>query len=162
MSPVKPSTVSQINNYETRTAERAIDGNLNTHSHTICDWDTDLWYKMKFDAVYCFFDVVIIISHTDYYYARMDDTEVFVADSDTGDESLCGVLKVSDVPTIEGQTYRIPCDLKCGDEVKLTVRHDSGKYDNVACIHMTEIKIFQRGMQLLGTAQTILCKTSII
>ena len=141
MSPVKPTTVSQINNYETRTAERAIDGNLNTHSHTDCAWDTDLWYKMKFDAVYCFSDVVIINSHTNDYSARMDDTEVFVVNTKTGTESLCGVLKVSDVLTIDGQTYRIPCDLKCGDEVKLTLRHES----QPVCIHTWEIMAFLTG-----------------
>ena len=126
-------------------AERAIDGDLTTVSHTNCSWNTDLWYKMKFDAVFCFSDVVIMQSHWHQTAYRMDDTGVFVVDSDTREESLCGVLKVSDVMTIEGQTYRIPCDLKCGDEVKLTVRHDNGKYDNPACIHMKEIKAYYTG-----------------
>ena len=83
-------------------------------------------------------------SHWHQTAYRMDDTGVFVVDSDTREESLCGVLKVSDVMTIEGQTYRIPCDLKCGDEVKLTVRHDS-KYEKDACIHMKEITTFHQG-----------------
>ena len=104
---------------------------------------------MKFDSVYCFSDVVIINSHADAYTARMDDTKVLVVNTKTGTKGLCGVLKVSDVLTIEGQTYRIPCDLKCGDEVKLTVRHDKEKYHINACIHMREIVAFHKGMWLL-------------
>ena len=96
---------------------------------------------MKFDDVFCFSDVVIINSEQNIHAYRMDDTKVLVVNSDTGDESLCGVLKVSDVLTIEGQTYRIPCDLKCGDEVKLTLRHES----KPVCIHIWEITAFQTG-----------------
>ena len=136
-------------------AENAIDSDLTTTSHTNCAWDTDLWYKIKFDAVYCFSDVFILQSHRDQNAYRMDDMEVFAVNTDTGTESRCGVLKVSDILMIEGQTYRIPCDLKCGDEVKLAVRHDRGTYKRAACIHMTEIEIFQRGLQLLGTALTV-------
>ena len=144
-SQVRPSSVSQSSVYFGWKAELAIDGDQETKSHTICDWDTDLRYKMKFAAVYCFSDVVIIQSFLDRNAYRMDDTKVFVVNTKTGTESLCGVLKVSDVLTIEGQTYRIPCDLKCGDEVKLTVRHDGGKYGKGACIHMKEIKAFHTG-----------------
>ena len=145
-SQVRPSSVSQSSERFEWKAELAIDGDQETKSHTICNWDTDLWYKMKFDAVYCFSDVVIIQSYQDRNAYRMDDTEVFVVNTKTGTESLCGVLKVSDVLTIEGQTYRIPCDLKCGDEVKLTIRHDKDKYHIDACIHMREIKAFHTGL----------------
>ena len=60
---VEPVSVSQINTYDRHKAENAIDGNLNTHSHTQCVWDTDLWYKMKFDAVYCFTEVIVVQSN---------------------------------------------------------------------------------------------------
>ena len=129
-------------------AERAIDDDLTTYSHTECAWNTDLWYKMKFGAVYCFSDVVIINSHLSEGSPRMcmDDMNVSVLNTEKGTESRCGVLKERDVLTIEGQTYRIPCNLKCGDEVKLTVRHDSGKYSNDACIRMREIEAFHSGL----------------
>ena len=126
-------------------AERAIDDDLTTYSHTECAWNTDLWYKMKFGAVYCFSDVVIINSHLSEDSPRMDDLQVLVVSTEKGTESLCGVLKVGDALTMEGQTYRIPCNLKCGDEVKLTLRHDSGKYAMLACIHMMEITLFHTG-----------------
>ena len=145
---MKPSTASQSSTYRNNNdvkAMFAIDGDLSTQAHTSCVKNTELWYKMKFDEVYCFSDVVIINSKQDKWADRMDDTKVFVLNTKTGTESLCGVLKVSDVQTIEGQTYRIPCDLKCGDEVKLTVRHDMGKYDRAACIHMTEILAYHTG-----------------
>ena len=147
--PIKYSTVSQKSTLvwdgAAINAEFAVDDDLTTASHTNCAWNTELWYKMKFDAVYCFSDVVIIQSHLGHDAYRMDDTGVFVVSTKTGTESLCGVLKISDVMTIEGQTYRIPCDLKCGDEVKLTVRHVNGEYGKGACIHMKEIKAFHTG-----------------
>ena len=138
---MQPSSVSQSSVYFGWKAELAIDGNQETNSHTMCDWDSEEWYKMKFDTVYCFSDVVIIQSYQDRNAYRMDDTNIFVVNTKTGTESLCGVLKVSDVLTIEGQTYRIPCDLKCGDEVKLTLRHES----KPVCIHIWEIMAFLTG-----------------
>ena len=141
----EPVSVSQISTYNRHKAENAIDGNLNTKSYTQCAWNTELWYKMKFDAVYCFTEVIVVQS--DWNNAeRKDDTRMLIINTGSKTESLCGVLKVNDVLTIEGQTYRIPCDLKCGDEVKLTVRHDSGKYHKDACIHMKEIEAFHTGL----------------
>ena len=71
----------------------------------------------------------------------MEDTNVFVVNSKTGTESLCGVLKISSKKTLKSQTYTIPCDQKCGDEIVLKVRHDKGKYEKPGCIHMREIKV---------------------
>ena len=96
--------MSQINTYSANTAELAIDDDLSTLSNTIHAWNADLWYKMRFGAVRCFTEVVIVQSHNwDSLAKRMDDTKVFVVDTKTGTESLCGVLKVSDVLTLEGQ-----------------------------------------------------------
>ena len=143
---VQPLSVSQSSTYKDRSADQAVDGDLTTASHTLCAWNTDLWYKMKFDAVYCFTEVVIVQSHWEKHNAdRMDGIKVFVVNREKDTESLCGVLKVSDDLTIEGQTYRILCELKCGDEVKLTLRHDRGKYGRLACMHMREVKAFRSG-----------------
>ena len=143
---VQPLSVSQSSTYKDRSADQAVDGDLTTTSHTLCAWNTILWYRMKFDAVYCFTEVVIVQSHWEKHNAdRMDGIKVFVVNREKKTESLCGVLKVSDDLTIEGQTYRIPCDLKCGDEVKLTLRHDKGRYHVKACIHMKEITSFGKG-----------------
>ena len=125
-------------------AENAIDGNLRTTSHTNCA--LDIWYKMTFDAIYCFSKVVIVQSKTNMYRNRMDGTDVFVVNTETGAKSLCGVLKVRSGTTIESQTYTIPCDQKCGNEVKLTLRHDKPKYYIEACIHMKEITAFYSGL----------------
>ena len=135
-------------------AENAIDGDLTTTSHTICALDTDIWYKMTFDAIYCFSKVVIVQSHTNGNGDRMDGTDVFVVNTETGAKSLCGVLKVGSGTTIESQTYTIPCDQKCGNEVKLTLRHDKNINDNYisnlygACIHMREMEAFYTGLKL--------------
>ena len=68
---------------------------------------------MKFDGVYCFSEVVIILPGLNNNVFRMDGAEVFVVTTAKGTDNRCGVLKVRDIYTIEGQTYKIPCDLKC-------------------------------------------------
>ena len=132
-------------------ANRAIDGNMETKSHTKCAWNTDLWYKMDFDDVYCLSEVVIFQSHTESWNAyRMQDTKVFTVNSNTGVESLCGILKVREDWTLEGQTYRIPCN-SCGDGIKLTLRHSRSDYDHDGCIHMKEIKALKRGQCIFNS-----------
>ena len=152
MTTIKPSTVSQSSTFDTDAADGAVDGDLRTRSHTTCAWNTDLWYKMKFEAVYCFSDIGIIQSQPNIFAERMDGTKVAVVNSQKGIESVCGELDVGLDYTILGQTYFIPCNWKCGDEVKLTLRHDTGQYDYLACIHMKEIIAFTKGLN------TLLCK----
>jgi hypothetical protein len=130
-------------------AKYGIDGDMETSAHTNCGWNTDLWYKMKFGAVYCFSHVVITQGDRNLHAARMQDTNVFVVNTATNTRNFCGVLKISDNTTIEAQTYKIPCKLKCGDEVKLTLRHDSGEYTHEGCIHIIEIKAYT-GLLLLA------------
>ena len=101
---------------------------------------------MTFDDIYCFSKVVIVQSKTNEMADRMDGTDVFVVNTETEAKSLCGVLKVGSGTTIESQTYTIPCDQKCGNEVKLTLRHDKGNYNIEACIHMKEITAFYSGL----------------
>ena len=125
-------------------AEHAIDGNMTTASRTTCSWDSDHWYKIKFGALYCFSTIVIVNEYTGLRSSYgIDDTNVFVVDTVKDTVYFCGVIKVRNVNTAEGQTYRIPCHGKCGDEVKLTLRHDRDKHNHKACIHMKEIKSFQ-------------------
>ena len=87
-------------------ASKAIDGKLNTSSHTMCAWNTDIWFRMQFNDVYCFTEVRIIGSKLNSYALRMQDTMVYVLNNEKGTEQLCGVLEVMEVFTIEGQTYR--------------------------------------------------------
>lgn len=96
---------------------------------------------MAFDAVYCFSEVVIFQSHLNGNAARMDGTMVMVENSDTGDKNLCGTLAISNDLTIEGQTYVIPCDLKCGNSILLEVNH--GWESSIeGCIHLREIQAY--------------------
>ena len=148
---VEPVSVSQSSTYQTLYPRLAIDADLATYSHTQCAWNTELWYKMEFDDVLCFSEVVIIQSHwgprlNNNNAYRMDDTRVFVVNTIKAIESLCGRISISGDMTIDGQTYKISCDLKCGDEVKLKLLHDSGKHK--ACIHMREITAFAIGQSV--------------
>ena len=139
--------MSQISTYREYKAELAIDGNVETRSETTgYSWNAELWFKMQFDAFLCFSEVVIIQSHLNWNAARMEDAKIFVANTDTKIANLCGVLKVGPVKTIEGQTYHIPCHLKCGNEVKVTLQHDKGSYSKGAAIHMSEISAFATGI----------------
>lgn len=124
-----------------QSADLAIDDDLATSSHTICAWNTDHWYMMKFKSVRCFSEVIIVNSYLDYNAFRMQDLGVFVQDSHKETSMKCGSLKARDDSTIEGQTYRISCDGLCGDEVVLKVRHDRGDYSYMGCIHMAEIRV---------------------
>ena len=72
----------------------------------------------------------------------MEDMKVIIVNTDTNEESLCGMLKMRSEESVHGQTYKIPCDMKCGDEVKLTVYHGTGDYENAASIHMAEITAY--------------------
>lgn len=123
-------------------ADKAIDNDLATFANTLCAWNKTVWYKMTFGAVFCFTEIVIINSHSSVYRYRMQDMKVFVVNTATKGESLCGILKTRYGPSVQGQTYKIRCNMKCGDEVKLTVYHESGDYDYEACIHMSEIMAF--------------------
>ena len=139
-----PVSVTQSSMYKDAVADRAIDGDMETTSHTDCAWDTDLWYKMEFDAVYCLSEIVIFQSHLNHNVKRMQNLKIFVGNRTTNTESLCGTLNVGDDFTLEGQTYRIPCDA-CGDQVKLSLRHDTGSDGMEGCIHMREIRVVQSG-----------------
>ena len=113
---------------------------MNTNSHTNCGCNTKIWFKMRFkNALTCFRDIVLIQAALNREYAsRMDETAVWVVNTKTGSEYLCGLLKTGNVYTIEGQTYKIPCCMKCGDEVKLTVRGEGRE----VCIYLREINAF--------------------
>ena len=126
-------------------ADRAVDGEWGTKSHTKCAWSTDIWYKMKFSESYCFDEVVIIQSLLNNNAYRWQDTQILAVDSETGEETVCGVLRVTDVYQSE---YRIPCDA-CGDMIKLRVNHPKGgKYRYKGCIHMREIQVFRKAGSL--------------
>ena len=147
---IEPVSVAQSSTFKYQgvryVAERAIDGDMNTVSHTYCAWNTDLWYKMELDAVHCVTGIALIQSHYGLAYAfRMQDLKVILMDSTTGTESVCGTLRVRQVWTAEGQTYWIPCDV-CGDQVKLLLRHDKGEYSYPACIHIRELKAVKGGL----------------
>ena len=71
-------SVSQSSDYVTDNASHAVDGDLRTISHTVCAYNTDIWYKMQFAAVYCFSDVTIIQSHLSVNAYRMEDAKVFI------------------------------------------------------------------------------------
>ena len=139
---IKPSSVSQISSSGEATADKAVDDDMETICHTHGYWDTLLWYKMSFNDNFCFSEVVIIQSHPNYYALRMEDAKIFVVDTNEGREYLCGVLKTTTDYTVEGQTYKFPCDGECGNEVKVTLLHESGKYDLEAIIHMKEIMAY--------------------
>lgn len=116
-------------------AEFAADGDLGTESSTTCSNGKLHWFEMKFDAVYCFDEVVMVLRLNGNAY-RMQNTEVTVVNTKSESEELCGILKVKGVWTDEAQTYTIPCNLKCGDEIKLS---------NYNCIHIRELSAFQTG-----------------
>jgi hypothetical protein len=94
---------------------------------------------MYFDSVYCISDIIIIQSHDNYFKGRMNGTRVSVINSEEKSESFCGTLN-----TDLSNSFRVSCDMKCGDEVEIKVRHEPG-HDFGGCIHMKEIAAFGDG-----------------
>ena len=139
---LKPVAVSQSSTYTGDDNEfgpsLAVDGNMDTRSHTNCGSNKEIWFKIIFRTFYCIRDTVFTQSATDGSSIRIDETKVWVVNSKRGSEHLCGQLRTGTVYTLEGQTYRIPCGMKCGDEVKLTLLGE----DRTACIFLNEISVF--------------------
>ena len=93
---------------------------------------------MKFRTLHCFEEIVLIQAAKDETRKRMDDTEVLVVNTKTEKVYPCGKLTTREGESIQEQTYKIPCSMECGDEVKLTVQKETEH----ACIHLKEIKVF--------------------
>ena len=66
---------------------------------------------------------------------RMDGAEVSVINK-AGSPILCGALKITDILTVEGQTYTISCGLACGDGIMLSVNRAEGVE---RCIMVSEV-----------------------
>ena len=88
-------------------AEKTIDGNFDTSSHTRCSYDEDIWFRMNFGMIYCFTEVKIFeASYHNYNAWRLDGGKVFVNNTQTNAGSLCDVIQVIEENTIEARTYR--------------------------------------------------------
>ncbi|KAL5253017.1 hypothetical protein ACHWQZ_G015691 [Mnemiopsis leidyi] len=151
VQPVSVESSSQ-NNLD-NDANKAIDNDFATQSHTECEFDTDIWYRMNFESVHCFTEVVMVNSAWSAFVGRMKDLKVFVLDTRQDTERLCGSLELNNDWTWAGQTYRIPCDSKCGDKIELRVRHDEDNYNKPGCIHMYEIEAWKSQEDIPTTIQ---------
>ena len=72
----------------------------------------------------------------------MKDTKILLLDTAKGLETLCGILQIVDQFTVQGQTYKISCGMKCGNVVQLRVKHEKGKYDLAGAIQIKEIEAY--------------------
>ncbi|KAL5247791.1 hypothetical protein ACHWQZ_G019622 [Mnemiopsis leidyi] len=139
---ILPTSVSQSSTWESATANLAVDGRMATNSNTQCGCNRVIWFRMVFDDVYCFSEVLIFQSHMDNLNApRMDGTTVIVENSETESRDICGRLVIRHDFTVKGQTYNIPCDSLCGNSILLEVNHGSGSARE-GCIHMKEIEAY--------------------
>ena len=129
-------------------AGRAIDGDFSTQAHTICSGN-EIWLKVNFEITSCF-DFVRIVQHNlaIIYAQRMDGAKVYVAESETGEEQICGTIEISTISTVAGQTYDISCreeGLLCGNQI---VIRQLRTIEHTGCIHVTEVQAF--GTRLIG------------
>ena len=79
--------------------------------------------------------MVVYQAMLNYNKRRMDGAEVSVIKK-AGSPILCGAMHVTDIPTVEGQTYTIVCGLACGDGIVLSVTRAEGEE---RCIHVFEV-----------------------
>ena len=99
--PESAQSSSIINNNK---PANAIDGDHATISHTFCEYNMDIWFKLKFSEVYCFTEVIITNSVTSTFAWRMHDTKIFVKNTELGTEEFCEVLKIGKY--LDVYTYR--------------------------------------------------------
>ena len=79
---------------------------------------------------------------------RMQDTKMFVRDSETDTQKLVGTLEIRDDLTREGQTYSMNFEVACGNEIELSVKHDSHQgYTTAAGISIAEIEVYNQPSQ---------------
>ena len=134
--PIKSVAVSST--YSSSVSDFAIDGKIDTglfHSH--CSPNKE-WIRLYLSDNACIQAVRVYQSHLNEYKDRMDGAQISVVNSITGEKEQCGKLHTTDILTVEGQTYTIPCDMKCGDAIELSV-HKSG-----GCVHVKEIEVYGR------------------
>ena len=145
MKKITPTTVSQINTFNSESAERGVDGDMTTRAHVICSFDSTqvLWYNMRFRSALCISEIVVFQSQFNLYAYRMDGTEVYLKNNDLNTEVLCGTIAAREEWSLEGQTYRISCGGKCGDEIELRLRYQEQLHRHYGtCIHMYEIETY--------------------
>ena len=117
--------------------EKAIDKNVSTLAHTICEQGSSVWYKINLGKAFYVSEVKFINYFSNFQddspKMRMDGTRIFVINNE--EEELCETLHV---PVNDNRRiYSINCGDKIGDGVIL--RGKEGKWD--ACIHITEIEV---------------------
>ena len=139
-----PDMVSQSSTYVTPEPnaptcgpDKAIDKNVSTLAHTICEQGSGVWYKIDFGKVFYVSEVKFINHFSNFQdeslKMRMDGTRIFVINNK--EEELCETLHV---PVDDNRRiYSINCEEKIGNGVIL--RGKEGKWD--ACIHINEIEV---------------------
>ena len=130
---------------ESRSAMFAVDDDTFTSSQTECAYDKDIWYKMEFDQVRCFSQVIIHNAYHDYRAYRMNDLSVHVQNSKMNTGYTCGSIQTRESLRSSGQRYSVQCEGRCGVSVMLRVNHDRDNYSNRGCIHMKEVGVHFAG-----------------
>ena len=126
--------------YETYGGNLAIDGNLTTLAHSICEFEgQEIWLKvwLKWPSLIDHF--VIYASHTghsDYTYYRIQGAKIYTKDGENGEEILCGTLTLDSVAV----SHTIECSGV--NKVRVVVIRLQKSVGVEACIHLLEIVAF--------------------
>ena len=97
MFKIKPMSATQSTVSDDRVAAKAIDGDSATWSSTLCKWNTDIWFKLKFSEMHCFTDVKILDRYQNYKAFRKSYGKVFVINKAISQKSLCGVVRMFEI-----------------------------------------------------------------
>ena len=124
-------------------ANRAIDGDFDTIAHSECNnTGQEIWLKLWLSTPAWIDHFIIYPSHTDEekqlwkHYYRLDGTQIFLEDLDSGEEILCGTLTLDTVKA----SHKIECSEV--HEVQVVVLRLQKNKPSWACIHVVEIKAF--------------------
>ena len=97
MFKIEPMSATQSTVSDDRVVTKAIDGDSATWSSTLCKWNTDIWFKLKFSELRCFTDVKVLDRYQNYNVFRKRNGEVYVINKARSQESLCGVVRMYEI-----------------------------------------------------------------
>ena len=133
--PFSNAILSSI--FESNTADRAIDGNLQTYAHSTCNYQgKEMWLKLWLKWPAWIDHFVIYPTHVGVdAYTRFQGARVYVEDQ-SGVEVLCGTLALD----VVSSSHTIKCSGSVDNFVEVVmIRLQKASY---MCIQMKEIKAF--------------------
>ena len=132
------STTLYIHGHPDLGPEKAIDGNLNTLSHTDCGHNRPHWFRYYFSENRSVGRIKVVNGKLDHWRTRLNGAVVSVMVNDEGHRAACrsNTIVVREGATVEGQTYYLDCTGNSGIGIEVLL----DKADT--CLELREIAVY--------------------